>query len=60
MKRFVFGILYDVFLKYNLRGLLRLARGGDGELKEWLRGVLPDCADTRARRALERALEKRK
>ncbi|HKG15761.1 MAG TPA: hypothetical protein VKB12_20740 [Pyrinomonadaceae bacterium] len=47
-------------MKYNLRGLLRLARGGDEELKEWLRGVLLDCADTRERRALGRALEERK
>jgi len=51
---------YDVFLKYNLHGLLALARGKDDELKEWLSGVLLDCAETRERRVLERALEKHK
>jgi hypothetical protein len=49
---------YDVFLKYNLRSLLTLARGKDDALKEWLSQVLNDCADTRERRVLERALEK--
>ena len=47
---------YDVFLKYNLRSLLSLARKGRAEDCVWLRRVLEDCADTRERRRLEAAL----
>jgi hypothetical protein len=47
---------YDVFLKYNLRSLLRVARGRDAGRREWLRGLLPDFADTPEKRTLEGAL----
>ncbi|HEX8853436.1 MAG TPA: hypothetical protein VF754_08115 [Pyrinomonadaceae bacterium] len=48
---------YDVFLKYNLPRLLKLARNADEQQKEWLRRVLADCADTREKRELEAALQ---
>lgn len=51
---------YDLFLKYNLTRLLRVARRGGERDKEWLRQLLKDCADTREKRALEAALRGRK
>ena len=47
---------YDVFLKYNLKSLLGLARRGRAADAEWLRELLKDCAETPEREALERAL----
>jgi hypothetical protein len=49
---------YDVFLKYNLRGLLKIARSENEEQKELLSQVLLDCADTYEKKVLERALRK--
>ncbi|HYY94530.1 MAG TPA: hypothetical protein VE713_08435 [Pyrinomonadaceae bacterium] len=51
---------YDLFLKYNLRSLLKLARGADEGQKEWLRQLLKDCADTREKRLLEGALREQR
>lgn len=48
---------YDVFFKYNLKSLLKIARGQDGERKNWLRQSLEDCARTPATEALLKALQ---
>lgn len=47
---------YDLFFKYNLESLLKVARASDGECKEWLREFIRDYSDTPAREALLKAL----
>jgi hypothetical protein len=47
----------DLFFKYNLESLLKIARGQDDKCKEWLRKLLEDCNDTPATKALLKALQ---
>lgn len=51
------GSGYELFLKYNLRGLMRIAKGKDENLKEWLRQLLKDCEDVPEKKALSKALQ---
>jgi hypothetical protein len=45
-----------LFLKYNLRGLLKVARGGDERRREWLRAFLERRRDTPEKDTLLKAL----
>ena len=47
----------DVFFKYNLESLLKIARGQDNVPKDWLRLLLEDRSDTPATKALLKALQ---
>lgn len=50
---------YEVFLKFNLRSLIMIARGRVAKEKEWLRQFLADCQDTSEKKALMKALQHR-
>lgn len=49
---------YEVFLKYNLGSLLKIANDKNNKNREWLRFFLKDCYDTPEKRELIAALEK--
>lgn len=49
---------YDLFLKYNLAALRRVAARGDARRREWLRAFLARCRDGREKETLLRALRR--
>lgn len=49
---------YEVFLKYNLSSLMKIATDKSNKNREWLRFFLNDCHDTAEKRALSAALER--
>jgi len=50
---------YEVFLKYNPRSLMKIARGRESKQKAWLRQFLSECADTPEKRTLLAALQQK-
>lgn len=48
---------YEVFLKYNLGTLIKIASDKNSEHREWLRLFLNDCLDTAEKKTLLAALE---
>jgi hypothetical protein len=49
---------YEVFLKYNLGSLMKVASDKNNKDREWLRLFLNDCHDIPEKRALTAALER--
>ncbi|MFZ0060636.1 MAG: hypothetical protein WAL47_01210 [Pyrinomonadaceae bacterium] len=49
---------YEVFLKYNLARLMKIASDKNNKHREWLRLFLKDCYDTGEKKTLVAALEK--
>lgn len=47
---------YELFLKYNLAALLRIARDKNNKHREWLRSFLKDCDNTAEKKELIQAL----
>ena len=50
---------YEVFLKYNSRRLIKIARGRESKTKTWLRQFLSECADVDEKKALLAALQEK-
>jgi len=48
----------EVFLKYNSRRLMRIAKGTNSSQKQWLKEFLTGCKDSLDRKALQQALQK--
>ena len=49
---------YEVFLKYNLNSLMKIANDKDNDQREWLLSFLNDCNDVPEKRSLLQALHK--
>lgn len=48
---------YEVFLKYNSRRLMKIAKGTDEPRKEWLRQFLKECDNTPEKKLLDATLK---
>lgn len=56
-KQFVGGG-YEVFLRHNFRGLMKIANDNRNSNREWLKQFLADCDDSKEKRELMLALQK--
>lgn len=56
-KQFV-GSGYEVFLRHNFRGLMKIANDKRNPIREWLKQLLADCDDSKEKRELMSVLHR--